>query len=95
MGGYVYIMANRKQGALYIGVTADLARRVREHQQGLVEGFTKRYGIKKLVYAQPHENIEEAIVQEKRMKDWKRVWKIELIEKVNPEWKDLSAVMNV
>lgn len=94
MGGHVYIMANRKQGALYVGVTADLPRRVYEHQQGLVEGFTKRYGIKTLVYAEPYERIEDAIVQEKRIKDWKRGWKIELIEKSNQEWRDLSILMN-
>ena len=94
MGGHVYIMANRRQGTLYVGVTADLARRVYEHQQGLVEGFTKRYGIKKLVYAEAFDRIEDAIAREKALKEWKRDWKVRLIEEHNPDWLDLSQKLN-
>lgn len=86
-------MANRKKGALYIGVTTDLARRVYEHQNDLVKGFTSRYGLHKLVYAETHEDIEVAIRREKAMKEWKRDWKIELIEASNPDWHDLSLQM--
>lgn len=95
MGGHVYIMTNRKQGALYVGVTSDLPRRVYEHQNGLVEGFTKRYGLKHLVYVEAHEGIEVAIKREKALKEWKRAWKVELIEKANPEWRDLSQMAMV
>ncbi len=88
---YVYMMSNIFRGTLYIGVTADLIRRVFEHKNGLTKGFTKRYKLHNLVYYEIHEDICEAIQRESRMKAWKRHWKVELIEKNNPQWKDLYA----
>jgi putative endonuclease len=85
----VYILTNRPHGTLYIGVTSDLPQRIFQHKQHLVDGFSKRYGLDKLVYYELHEEMAEAIRREKRLKEWKRVWKIELIERMNPEWKDL------
>ncbi len=87
---WVYILASSKNGTLYTGVTSDLTRRIYEHQQGLIEGFTKKYGIKTLVYYEYGHNIQAAITREKQIKTWKRAWKINLIENQNPEWKDLS-----
>ena len=89
MAYYVYIMANRKGGTLYIGVTGNVARRAYEHREGLVEGFTKRYRIKALVYVESHDDIERAIQREKTMKKWNRAWKVALIERDNPDWEDL------
>ena len=86
---YVYIMASNRYGTLYIGVTADLVARVYEHKNDLVDGFTKKYQIHTLVYYQQSEDIEAAILEEKRLKKWNRDWKIRLIEKNNPEWRDL------
>jgi putative endonuclease len=86
---YVYILASKKNGTLYIGVTNNLIRRVYEHRNGLIEGFTKKYGVNKLVYYEQTEDIKSAIERGKRLKKWKRQWKIELIEKMNPMWKDL------
>ncbi len=86
---WVYIMSNRPNGTLYVGVTSDLARRVWEHQQGLASGFTKRHGLKRLVYAERHEDIRLAIQREKNIKHWPRAWKVRLIHGENPEWKDL------
>src|SRR5262245_52806644 len=86
---YVYILASKRNGTLYIGVTNDIARRVLEHKQGLVDGFTKKYGVHQLVYYEHTNDVNEAIGREKQMKKWNRKWKIELIEKFNPEWKDL------
>ncbi len=86
---FVYILSSRRNGTLYIGVTSDLLKRIYEHRHGLLEGFTKRYNIKNLVYFEPHDSAEDAIKREKNMKEWKRAWKIELIEKDNPEWLDL------
>ena len=85
----VYIVASRRNGTLYVGVTADLAKRVWGHKENLVEGFTQRYGIHSLVWYEPHDSMEEAIEREKLIKGWKRRWKVELIEKDNPEWRDL------
>lgn len=85
----VYIMASHKHGTLYVGVTNNLIRRVYEHREGLIEGFTKRYGVKLLVYFEIHDSIEAAIHREKRMKQWRREQKINLIEKSNPHWQDL------
>ena len=89
MQAYVYILASRKDGALYIGVTSDLVKRVWEHREGYVEGHTKKYDINKLVYFESTDDISAAILREKQMKKWERKWKIELIEKTNPEWRDL------
>jgi putative endonuclease len=88
-GGWVYIMTNRPNGTLYLGVTSDLPRRAFEHREGLVEGFTKRYGLKLLVFAERHEEIGAAIQREKTMKHWARAWKIRLILAHNPNWEDL------
>jgi putative endonuclease len=86
---YIYILASKKNGTLYIGVTNDLVRRISEHKNGINEGFTKKYNVKNLVYYETIDNINEAIKREKAMKKWLRKWKIDLIEKANPEWKDL------
>jgi len=86
---YVYLLASRKNGTLYCGITNDLIRRCYEHQQGLAEGFTKKYEIKILVWFEIHDTAVAAITREKQIKEWKRVWKIELIETTNPEWDDL------
>jgi putative endonuclease len=87
---FVYILANKPQGTLYIGVTNDLARRVGEHKEGLVPGFTKRYGIKMLVWFEQYGDINDAIAQEKKLKRWRRDWKKNLIERDNPHWLDPS-----
>ncbi|MDD5289086.1 MAG: GIY-YIG nuclease family protein [Dehalococcoidales bacterium] len=89
MNYYIYILASKPYGTLYIGVTNDLVRRVWEHKNDFVEGFTKRYGVHSLVYFEQCENIESAITREKQMKKWMRRWKLDLIEKMNPSWKDL------
>jgi putative endonuclease len=88
---YVYILASKKYGTLYIGVTSDLCSRVSMHKQKLIPGFTKIYGVDKLVHYERQDSIELAIKREKAMKEWKRAWKIELIEKDNPQWLDLFA----
>ena len=88
-GGWVYIMTNRPNGILYVGVTSDLARRVWEHRHGVVEGFTRQHGLKRLVYAERHEDIRAAIHREKRLKHWLRAWKVRLILENNPGWADL------
>ena len=90
---YVYILANKERGTLYVGVTNDLMRRVYEHKEGLAEGFSKRHSVKRLVYFETHESIEAAILQEKRLKRWRRNWKIELIERDNPHWVDLYKTL--
>ena len=86
-------MSNRKDGVLYIGVTSDLSRRIVQHREGKGSAFCRRYGLKRLVYAEEHDSIEDAIAREKAMKAWKRAWKIELIEGENPEWDDLFSVV--
>ncbi len=86
---YVYIMASRKNGTLYIGVTNDLVRRAYEHKHDLVKGFTSKYGVRQLVYYEQTADILSAIKREKQIKKWNRKWKIELIEVENPEWRDL------
>jgi putative endonuclease len=88
---YVYILANRKNETLYIGMTNDLVRRVYEHKNDLVEGFSKKYSVHQLVYFEVCEDVRTAIQREKNIKKWNRQWKIELIEKNNPEWKDLHC----
>jgi len=86
---WVYILASRLGGTLYIGVTNDLVRRVYEHRMGLAEGFTKKYRVHRLVYFEPYGDVEQAIRREKRLKKWNRAWKIRLIEEHNPNWDDL------
>jgi putative endonuclease len=83
------MLASKHNGTLYIGVTDNLVRRVYEHKNDMVEGFTKRYGVHMLVYYEQHDNVEAAIQREKRLKFWHRKWKIRLIEESNPEWQDL------
>jgi putative endonuclease len=89
--GYVYIMASGRNGTLYIGVTSDLLKRNYQHANGLIKGFSSRYQVKQLVYYEMHETMLDAIAREKAMKKWNRAWKLELIEKFNPEWRDLSS----
>ena len=85
----VYIMASRKHGTLYIGVTSELLKRVAQHREGLIAGFTKRYGVKRLVWFEQHDSIVTAIQRETSLKRYKREWKINLIEAENPNWEDL------
>ena len=89
MAYYVYLLASRHNGTLYCGVTSDLIKRMYEHKEGLVEGFTKKYGVKALVWCETHEDVNEAITREKQIKEWKREWKVEMIERSNPYWRDL------
>ncbi len=86
----VYIMANRKNGALYTGVTSHLLRRAAQHREGIFDGHSKRYGIKMLVWFEPHVTMEMAILREKRIKNWNRQWRINLIEALNGDWRDLA-----
>lgn len=88
-GGWTYVMTNKPRGVLYIGVTSDLLARVDQHRQGKGSAFCRKYGLKTLVLAEEHATIDEAIAREKAMKAWKRGWKIELIERSNPDWRDL------
>ena len=92
-GGWVYIVTNRRNGTLYLGVTANIARRAWEHREGVAEGFTKRYGLKRLVYAEFHDDITTAIQREKTMKHWPPRWKIALIQEMNPDWDDLYETL--
>lgn len=93
MAFFVYILTNRKHGTLYVGHTDDLSRRLETHRSGAVPGFTKAQGLGRLVYFEQHESREAARKRERRLKHWLRAWKIQLIEDVNPEWRDLSADM--
>ncbi len=86
---WLYILASRPGGTPYVGVTNDLVRRICEHREGLADGFTKRYGIKTLVYFEAHETVAAALVREKNINHWSREWKIDLIVANNPEWRDL------
>jgi len=86
---HVYILTNKRNGALYIGVTSNLLERVDQHKRGIYDGFTKKYSINKLVYYETFENINDAIAREKQLKKFNRKWKIELIEKENPTWRDI------
>jgi len=88
---YVYVVTNKKRGVFYTGVTSNLVKRISEHKNGLIEGFTKRYNLNKLVYYEIFHDINYAISREKRLKRWLRSWKIEMIEKENPHWDDLFA----
>ena len=85
----VYILASQRNGTLYVGVTSDLVKRVWQHRNNLIAGFTKTYGVHMLVYYERHDSMEQAIIREKRLKRWDREWKLRLIEKVNPDWNDL------
>ncbi|HSR19254.1 MAG TPA: GIY-YIG nuclease family protein [Ignavibacteriaceae bacterium] len=86
---FIYILASKKNGTLYIGMTNNLINRTYEHKEGLIEGFAKKYNVKTLVYYEITNDVYDAIKREKQLKKWNRKWKIELIEKMNPEWKDL------
>ena len=88
---YVYLLARQKNGTLYTGVTSDLVKRVWEHREGVVEGFTSKYGVKDLVWFEVHDNAISAISREKQLKKWNREWKINLIQQENPTWRDLYA----
>ena len=89
MPGWVYIMTNRPNGTLYVGATSDLARRAWEHRAGVADGFSKRYGLKRLVYAERYDDILAAKRSEMNIKHWSRAWKVRLIHKDNPDWEDL------
>jgi len=93
-GGWVYIMTNRPDGTLYTGVTSDVARRAYEHREGLIDGFTRRYGLKRLVLAEFYEDIRDAIQRESNIKHWPRAWKVRLIHAANPDWRDLYEDLN-
>jgi putative endonuclease len=86
---YVYILASKRNGTLYVGATNDIIRRIFEHKNGLADGFTKNYGVNILVHYETCDSREGALLREKQIKEWHRKWKLELIEKTNPEWKDL------
>lgn len=88
--GYAYILASNRNGTLYIGATSDIIRRIDQHKQKVVEGFTKKYDVSKLVWYESHDTIESASFREKQMKKWNRLWKLREIEEMNPEWNDLS-----
>ena len=89
MSFHVYILASRRNGTLYIGMTDDLPKRVWQHRQGIIPGFTKKYGVKMLVWTEEHDSRESAFSRERQLKKWNRVWKLRLIEKENPAWRDL------
>jgi putative endonuclease len=91
MGGWVYIMASRPRGTLYVGVTSDISGRVWEHREGVLPGFTAKYGVKRLVWYREYCDIRDAIADEKRIKKWRRAWKLKMIDQFNPRWRDLFA----
>ena len=93
-GYYLYVLASQRNGTLYIGVTNDIARRVAEHKAGIVDGFTRKHGVTKLVHVKRFADINEAIAREKAMKKWRRAWKLKLIEQGNPTWTDLYETIN-
>ena len=86
---YVYILASKRNGTLYTGITSNLIQRVWQHKNNIIEGFTKTYNVKTLVFYEVHNNVESAIAREKRIKKWRRAWKLQLIENMNPKWNDL------
>ena len=88
-GGWVYIVTNKPNGTLYVGVTSDLARRMYEHREGLIPGFTKKHGLKRLVWYERHDTIRDAIQRETTMKHWSRTWKVKLVHAMNTDWRDL------
>ena len=87
--GFVYILASKKNGTLYIGVTSDLVKRIGQHKQKQMDGFTKEHGVHRLMYVQQYDDIRDAIMRERQLKKWNRAWKIRLIEEANPNWDDL------
>ncbi|MCB2073442.1 MAG: GIY-YIG nuclease family protein [Novosphingobium sp.] len=89
-GPTVYLLASSRNGTLYVGVTSDLMGRIHNHREGLLPGFTRDYGVRMLVWFEQHATMESAILREKRIKKWNRAWKLELIEKDNPDWRDLA-----
>ena len=91
MPGHLYILASRRHGTLYTGCTTDLAKRIHEHREGVVPGFTRQHDVKRLVYVETYDDIEDAITRERRIKEWRRDWKIRLIEEKNPFWEDLAV----
>ena len=91
-GGWVYIMANKPHGVIYIGVAADIDQRIWQHRNGGGSKFCRKYGLDRLVHAEEFETIDEAIAREKQLKNWQRQWKIDLIEKGNPDWRDLGTL---
>ena len=95
MAFYVYILASRRNGTLYVGMTDNLVQRVWMHRNGTLPGFTKRYGVKTLVWYEQHETREAAIARERQLKKWNRAWKLEVIEKMNPGWSDLYEHLSV
>jgi putative endonuclease len=90
MAFFVYILANKRNGTLYVGMTDDLVKRVWQHHNDVIPGFTERYGVKTLVWHETHESRESAFARERQLKKWNRAWKLELIEKTNPAWRDLA-----
>ena len=94
MSFWVYLLASRRNGTLYVGMTDDLARRVWEHRTGAVPGFTQKYSVKMLVWHEQHESRESAFQRERQIKKWKRAWKLQVIEKFNPQWLDLTEQLN-
>lgn len=93
LGGWVFIMANRYRGTMYVGVTTDLARRIHQHREGAGSGFWAQHGLRRLVWAEPGETILDCIAHEKRVKRWHRLWKFALVEKANPDWVDLHDLL--
>ena len=91
--GYVYILASGRAGTLYIGVTSNLERRIQEHREGMISGFTRKYSVKRLVYFETYQRVTDAIGREKALKKWRRDWKLNLIESQNPDWRDLAVEM--
>jgi len=91
--GYFYVMASERNGTLYIGVTSDLLKRAWEHRNGIVRGFSRRYGCRLLVWYEVHKNLQQARLRELQMKRWKRLWKLSEIEQMNPEWQDLYPTL--
>jgi putative endonuclease len=94
MKGYVYILASKRNGTLYLGVTSDLPRRLYEHQNDLTPGFTSQYGVKTLVWFEEHDLVAAAIQREKTMKKWPRAWKLKVIEEMNPDWDDIAHYLH-
>jgi putative endonuclease len=90
MAFFDYILANKRNGTLYVGMTDDLVKRVWQHRNDFIPGFTKRYGVKTLVWHETHESRESAFARERQLKKWNRAWKLELIESINPSWRDLA-----